>query len=63
MRLVEGKIRDMLLTSDPRRVRQMSDDSIEKLEKVCKNNQVHSAYQGGFIYPGTKWCGPGELNF
>ncbi|XP_019874626.1 acidic phospholipase A2 PA4 isoform X2 [Aethina tumida] len=54
-----GKIRNMLLSSDPRRVRQMSDDSIKKLEDVCKSNQVNSAHQGGFIYPGTKWCGPG----
>lgn len=53
----------MLLTSDSRRVRQMSDDSIAKLEKVCKDNQVQSPHQGGFIYPGTKWCGPGEQCF
>ncbi|XP_018570238.1 uncharacterized protein LOC108910181 [Anoplophora glabripennis] len=61
VQLDRGKIRDMLLTSDPRRVRQMSDDSIAKLEKVCKNNQVQSPHQGGFIYPGTKWCGPGNI--
>lgn len=49
----------MLLSSDQRRVRQMSDDAISKLFKVCESNLVDSAYQGGFIYPGTKWCGPG----
>ncbi|KAJ8917335.1 hypothetical protein NQ315_002357 [Exocentrus adspersus] len=60
VQLDRGKIQDMLLTSDPRRVRQMSDDSIEKLERVCRNNHVQSPHQGGFIYPGTKWCGPGN---
>ncbi|CAH1118476.1 unnamed protein product [Phaedon cochleariae] len=56
-----GKIRDMLLSTDPRRIRQMSDDSIEKLEKVCNKEHIQSAHQGGFIYPGTKWCGPGNI--
>lgn len=51
----------MLLSSDPRKVRQMSDDSITKLVDVCKTHQVSSAHQGGFIYPGTKWCGPGQI--
>ncbi|XP_063926684.1 phospholipase A2 hemilipin isoform X2 [Zophobas morio] len=56
-----GKIRNMLLSSDPRRVRQISDESISKLVEMCQNNQVHSSHQGGFIYPGTKWCGPGTI--
>lgn len=60
MFVCRGKIRNMLLSSDPRRVRQMSDDSINKLERVCRNNPIQSAHQGGFIYPGTKWCGPGK---
>ncbi|XP_060533125.1 phospholipase A2 isoform X2 [Cylas formicarius] len=55
-----GNIRNMLLAADQRRVRQMSDDSISKLEEVCRSKQVLSAHQGGFIYPGTKWCGPGD---
>ncbi|CAH0548740.1 unnamed protein product [Brassicogethes aeneus] len=54
-----GNIRNMLLSADPRRVRQMTDDSIFKIENVCKSQNLESAHQGGFIYPGTKWCGPG----
>ncbi|XP_056641907.1 group 3 secretory phospholipase A2-like [Diorhabda sublineata] len=54
-----GKIRDKLLASDPRRVRKMSDESVENLIKVC-NKSIQSPHQGGFIYPGTKWCGPGN---
>ncbi|XP_068902470.1 acidic phospholipase A2 PA4 isoform X3 [Tenebrio molitor] len=54
-----GKIRNMLLSSDPRKIRQMTDESISKLVDICRNKQVHSAHQGGFIYPGTRWCGPG----
>ncbi|KAJ8985217.1 hypothetical protein NQ317_018246 [Molorchus minor] len=61
VQLDRGIIRDMLITSDPRRVRQMSDESIDKLEKVCRENKLNSAHQGGFIYPGTKWCGPGSI--
>lgn len=52
----------MLLSADQRRVRQISDDSLNKLEKICTNNKIQSAHQGGFIYPGTKWCGPGNKN-
>ncbi|XP_072379858.1 phospholipase A2 phaiodactylipin-like isoform X2 [Diabrotica undecimpunctata] len=55
-----GKIRDKLLSSDPRRVRKMSDDAVENLAKVCKED-IESPFQGGFIYPGTKWCGPGTI--
>ncbi|CAH1968661.1 unnamed protein product [Acanthoscelides obtectus] len=56
-----GKIRNMLLMSDPRRMRQMTDEAIDKLEKVCKSGTIQSPHQGGFIYPGTKWCGPGTI--
>lgn len=56
-----GRIQTMLLASDQRRVRQMPDDAIAKLENICKSNAVNSAHQGGFIYPGTKWCGPGHI--
>lgn len=55
-----GVIRSKLLSSDQRRVRQMTDDSIAKLIAICNKDFVHSAHQGGFIYPGTKWCGPGN---
>ncbi|RZC31873.1 acidic phospholipase A2 PA4, partial [Asbolus verrucosus] len=56
-----GKIRNMLLGSDPRKIRQMGDESIAKLVDICRNDGVRSAHQGGFIYPGTKWCGPGHV--
>lgn len=49
----------MLLAADASRVRQMSDDAISKLEEVCKDKARLVEQQGGFIYPGTKWCGPG----
>ncbi|XP_050292825.1 phospholipase A2-like isoform X2 [Anthonomus grandis grandis] len=55
-----GTIRTMLLASDAARVRQMSDDAIEKLEEVCADKVKLIQQQGGFIYPGTKWCGPGD---
>ncbi|VEN56590.1 unnamed protein product [Callosobruchus maculatus] len=56
-----GKIRNMLLMSDSRRMRQMTDESIDRLENVCKSGTIQSPHQGGFIYPGTKWCGPGTI--
>ncbi|XP_044737877.1 phospholipase A2-like isoform X2 [Chrysoperla carnea] len=56
-----GTIQRMLLASDQRRVRQMSNNAISLLEEICRNNKVTSMHQGGFIYPGTKWCGPGDV--
>ncbi|KAG5873228.1 hypothetical protein JTB14_014304 [Gonioctena quinquepunctata] len=56
-----GRIREMLMNTDPRRMKQLSDESIEKLEEVCRNQRIMSPHQGGFIYPGTKWCGPGNI--
>nr|XP_023015749.1 phospholipase A2 isoform X1 [Leptinotarsa decemlineata] len=56
----KGKIRDMLLNTDSTKMKQMSDNSIEELEEACKKSQIKSPFQGGFIYPGTKWCGPGN---
>lgn len=41
----------------------MPAESVDAIVGVCKEA---SGYQGevqgglGFIYPGTKWCGPGE---
>lgn len=56
-----GIIQRMLFNSDELRVRRMTNESVVKLEKICRNNQVLSPFQGGFIYPGTKWCGPGNI--
>ncbi|XP_066144499.1 phospholipase A(2) isoform X1 [Euwallacea fornicatus] len=56
-----GNIRTMLLAADAARVRQMSDDSIRNLEEVCNDKEKLMQQQGGFIYPGTKWCGPGNI--
>ncbi|CAH1132759.1 unnamed protein product [Ceutorhynchus assimilis] len=55
-----GTIRTMLLAADAAKVRQMSDDAISKLETVCRNKAELIRMQGGFMYPGTKWCGPGN---
>lgn len=60
MFLFRGAIRNMMFSSDPRKIRQMSEDSVSKLEDVCRAG-VKSGHQGGFIYPGTKWCGPGNI--
>lgn len=53
-------IQTTLLTSEQRKVKITSDEEIDKLEEICKKKQLRTSYQGGFIYPGTKWCGPGN---
>lgn len=53
----------MLLASDQRRVRYVPLEVIESLEKECREVRgLQPEIQGGlsFIYPGTKWCGPGD---
>ncbi|XP_055305045.1 acidic phospholipase A2 PA4-like isoform X2 [Sitodiplosis mosellana] len=59
-----GDIQRMLLASDQRRVRYVPLEVIEALEKECKEvGGLQPEIQGGlaFIYPGTKWCGPGSI--
>ncbi|KAL1501686.1 hypothetical protein ABEB36_006970 [Hypothenemus hampei] len=55
-----GTIRTKLLASDTSRVRQMSNSAIKTLETVCANKEDLTRQNGGFMYPGTKWCGPGN---
>lgn len=53
----------MLLQADPKKIRQVPRDNVLALEAVCQETGGLSAeLQGGlgFIYPGTKWCGPGK---
>lgn len=42
----------------------MPPDSVDSIIKVCREtNGIQGEVQGGlgFIYPGTKWCGPGTF--
>ncbi|KAB0791241.1 hypothetical protein PPYR_03041 [Photinus pyralis] len=54
-------IQHTLLNAEQRKVKITSSEEIDKLEEVCKKRKLQSSYQGGFIYPGTKWCGPGAV--
>lgn len=61
-----GDIQRMILASDSKRMRLVPRDSVQALENVCNEaDNVSTEIEGGlgFIYPGTKWCGPGEANF
>lgn len=58
-----GDIQRMLLAADQKRVRHVPLENVLALEKVCQEaGGLQGELQGGlgFIYPGTKWCGPGS---
>lgn len=55
----------MFIKTDPRKVRQVAPENLIALEEVCMEaGGLSGELQGGlgFIYPGTKWCGPGKLS-
>ncbi|KYN34683.1 LIM domain kinase 1 [Trachymyrmex septentrionalis] len=59
-----GVIQRMVLGADPRKVRQISSNLVTDLEETCKASRDKGKNQapgGGLIYPGTKWCGPGNV--
>nr|XP_050860650.1 phospholipase A2 hemilipin isoform X1 [Vespula vulgaris]XP_050860652.1 phospholipase A2 hemilipin isoform X1 [Vespula vulgaris]XP_050860653.1 phospholipase A2 hemilipin isoform X1 [Vespula vulgaris] len=57
-----GVIQKMIFGADPKKVRQMPSNLVADLEETClaskENNRTPG---GGLIYPGTKWCGPGNV--
>ncbi|XP_058790375.1 uncharacterized protein LOC131663773 isoform X2 [Phymastichus coffea] len=57
-----GTIQNVVLNSDPKKVRQISNNLVADLEETCKLSRSKGKNQpsGGIMYPGTKWCGPGN---
>lgn len=61
-------VRYKLSSSDPRRVRNSSPEQFDALVRACNERRGGQGggqggdghRQTGFIYPGTKWCGPGS---
>lgn len=59
-----GDIQRMILASDSKRMRLVPKESVQALENVCNEaDDMATEVEGGlgFIYPGTKWCGPGKF--
>ncbi|CAO1363374.1 unnamed protein product [Diamesa serratosioi] len=57
-------VRNSIINTEPTQIRQVPKESLKALEKVCADGKLLSNdIQGGlrFIYPGTKWCGPGSI--
>lgn len=55
-----GVIQKMVLSSDPNKLRMLSNGAVTALERSCRDRTLIATHQDGFIYPGTKWCGPGN---
>nr|CAD7423980.1 unnamed protein product [Timema monikensis] len=55
----KSKIKRMMAKSDSVMVHRISSEELEELMESC--TQKASSGQRGFIYPGTKWCGPGNI--
>ncbi|XP_035728061.1 uncharacterized protein LOC118444166 isoform X1 [Vespa mandarinia] len=54
-----GIIQKMIFGADPKKVRHMPSNLVADLEETCLTfkNQTPAV---GLVYPGTKWCGPGN---
>ncbi|XP_077298335.1 acidic phospholipase A2 PA4-like isoform X1 [Arctopsyche grandis] len=55
-----GVIQKMVLGSDPNKLRMLSNGAVTALEKSCRDKSLIATHHDGFIFPGTKWCGPGN---
>lgn len=58
--LLRGVIQAMLFNQEAIKVRRMEVPDVDTLIKICRADKINPN-QGGFIYPGTKWCGPGNI--
>lgn len=63
--LRSGDIQRLILAADQKRVRHVPLENVLALEKVCQDTGgLQGELQGGlsFIFPGTRWCGPGKIS-
>lgn len=55
-----GTIENMLRRIDSRYIHRMNSQDLDDLTNSCRDTEQVNK-RGGFIFPGTKWCGPGNI--